>query len=86
MNYTAQVQVSRKAGIADPEGFTIERALPALDFRDVTEVTVGKIIWMQVAADDETQAAARVRELCDRLLTNPVIEDAEIAISLREDT
>ena len=74
------VEVRLRPDVADPQGATIERALPALGFTGVDGVRVGKAIRFTVDADDEQLARARVEELCHRFLTNPVIEDAEVTI------
>ena len=80
MPYAARVNVMLKPGIADPPGQTIERALPALGYEGVDEVRVGKIIELQVSASDEAEARARVEEMCERLLANPVIESYSVTI------
>ena len=74
------VEVRLRPDVADPQGATIERSLPALGFVGVDGVRVGKAIRFTVDADDEQAARARVDELCHRFLTNPVIEDAEVTI------
>ena len=75
------VEVRLRRGIADPQGSTIERALPALGFDSVREVRVGKAIRFTIEAADEAAARGAVDELCKRFLTNPVIEDAEVTVS-----
>jgi phosphoribosylformylglycinamidine synthase subunit PurS len=80
-SFSVHVEVSQRPGIADPEGATIERSLPALGFDEVSGVRVGKSIRFTVDAPDEATARARVEELCDRFLTNPVIEDATIHLT-----
>ena len=80
MSYSARVNVMLKPGIADPQGQTIERALPALGYSGVEEVRVGKIIELQVDASDGAEARSRVEEMCERLLANPVIESYEVTI------
>jgi phosphoribosylformylglycinamidine synthase len=75
------VEVTLRPGIADPQGATIERALPALGFEGVSGVRVGKAIRFTVQAADEDAARARVEQLCERFLTNPVIEDATITVA-----
>ena len=72
------VEVTLRPDVADPQGATIERSLPALGFGEVASVRVGKAIRFTVEATDEAAARARVEELCRRFLTNPVIEDATI--------
>jgi len=74
------VEVRLRPDVADPQGATIERSLPALGFAGVDGVRVGKAIRFTVEASDEAAARARVEELCRRFLTNPVIEDAEITV------
>ncbi len=81
MTFDVVVSVSLRPGIADPQGATIERALPALGFSGVVGVGVGKTIRFTVEAADETAARALVEDMCHRFLTNPVIEDSEIALS-----
>ena len=74
------VEVTLRPGIADPQGATIERALPALGFEGVDGVRVGKAIRFTVDAPDAATARARVDDLCQKFLTNPVIERADITI------
>jgi phosphoribosylformylglycinamidine synthase subunit PurS len=65
----ARVLVKPKAGILDPQGQAVERALPALGFTGVRNVHVGRLIELDV------EDPARLPEMCERLLTNPLIED-----------
>ncbi|MDQ5815654.1 MAG: phosphoribosylformylglycinamidine synthase subunit PurS [Actinomycetota bacterium] len=69
-----------KAGISDPQGQTIERALPALGYTGVKGVRVGKRIMLEIEAATEDEASARATEMCERLLANTVIEAYEVAI------
>ena len=80
MRFSARVEVRLRPGIADPEGATIERALPALGFDDMSGVRAGRAFRFVVEAPDAATAAARAVELADRLLANPVIEDSEVAV------
>jgi phosphoribosylformylglycinamidine synthase len=80
MTFQVHVEVTLRPGIADPEGATIEKSLPALGFDEVSGVSVGKSIRFAVEAADEAAARARAEELCERFLTNPVIEDAGIQV------
>lgn len=84
MIFDVVVEVLLRPGIADPQGATIERALPALGFSGVSGVTVGKSIRFTVQSGDEAAARALVSDMCDRFLTNPVIEDSTITISARD--
>jgi phosphoribosylformylglycinamidine synthase subunit PurS len=68
----ARVLVRPKAGILDPQGVAVERALPALGFEGVSNVHVGRLIELDI--EDPSQLAA----MCEKLLANPLIEDYEI--------
>jgi phosphoribosylformylglycinamidine synthase len=81
MIFPVLVEVQLRAGVADPQGATIERSLPALGFTGVQGVRVGKAMRFEVEAPDEAAARARVVDMCERFLTNPVIETATITIS-----
>jgi phosphoribosylformylglycinamidine synthase len=70
----ARVLIRPKAGILDPQGQTVERALPALGFEGVSHVHVGRLVELDI--EDLSQLDA----ICERLLTNPLIEDYEIQI------
>ena len=78
--FSVLVEVSLRPGIADPQGATIERALPALGFDTIHQVRTGKAIRFLVDADAEEGARTKVEELCQRFLTNPVIEQATVTI------
>jgi phosphoribosylformylglycinamidine synthase len=79
--YEARIDVSHLPGILDPQGATVEKALPALGYTNVTQVSVGKSIRLVVDAESEDAARAQVDEMCHRLLANPVIEAFTISIS-----
>jgi phosphoribosylformylglycinamidine synthase PurS subunit len=68
----ARVLIRPKEGILDPQGQAVERALPALGFDGVSRVHVGRLVELDV--DDP----ARLPEMCERLLANPLIEDYEV--------
>ena len=70
----ARVLIRPKAGILDPQGQTVERALPALGFEGVSNVHVGRLVELDI--EDLSQLDA----MCERLLTNPLIEDYEIQV------
>ena len=80
MKFSAEVRVTLKEGIADPQGQTIQRALPALGFDGVNDVRVGKHIELTVEASDAGDAEARVRQMCEQLLANPVIETFQVTV------
>ena len=63
-----------KAGILDPQGQVVERALPALGFEGVANVRVGRLIELDVEDPDQIPA------MCEKLLANPLIEDYEVQL------
>ena len=81
VRYEARVEITHLAGIADPQGATVERSLPALGYENVSRVRVGKSIRLVIDAPDAAAARAQVDEMCRRLLANPVIEAYEIELS-----
>ena len=80
MSYVARVNVMPKDGISDPQGQTIEQALPALGFEGVSDVRMGKTITLRVDASSAEHALARVEEMCERLLANTVIERYDVVL------
>ena len=72
------VNVGLKKGISDPEGNNIKKALRLLGFDEVEEVHVNKYFKITIKASDEDKAKERVKEMAEKLLTNPVIHDYEI--------
>lgn len=79
--FEALVEVQLRPGIADPQGATIEKALPALGFGGISAVRSGKAFRLTVEAADEEGARKQVDELCRRFLTNPVIEDSVVTVT-----
>ena len=79
-NYLAEVRVTPRAGLLDPEGKAIESALHSLDFPEAQHVRVGRLFHLQVTAKSTQEAQARVDAMCRKLLANPVTEDYEIAL------
>ncbi|HJP71850.1 MAG TPA: phosphoribosylformylglycinamidine synthase subunit PurS [Candidatus Limnocylindria bacterium] len=76
MHWLAEVHVSLRSGIADPEGQTIGSALRSLGYGSVSEVRSGKLMRISFEADDSDAAETAIAEMCRRLLANPVMETA----------
>jgi phosphoribosylformylglycinamidine synthase subunit PurS len=70
----ARVLIRPKAGILDPQGVAVERALPALGFSGVANVHVGRLVELDL--EDPNQLAA----MCEKLLANPLVEDYEVQL------
>jgi phosphoribosylformylglycinamidine synthase len=75
-----RVYVTPKRGILDPQGKAVENALRALGFGEVNDVTVGKYIEVGVRDLSPDAARDRVRDMCERLLANSVIEDFRLSV------
>jgi phosphoribosylformylglycinamidine synthase PurS subunit len=84
VRFAAAVDVMPKSGISDPQGTTIERALPTIGFEGIEDVRVGKRIEFVIEAPDEQSAASLIRRACERFLSNPVIEDFNFTIRVLE--
>ncbi len=68
----ARVLIRPKEGILDPQGQTVERALPALGFEGVSDVRIGRLVELEVPD------LAEVEAMCEKLLANPLVEDYEV--------
>jgi phosphoribosylformylglycinamidine synthase len=68
------VLIRPKAGILDPQGDAVERALPALGFAGVSRVHVGRLIELDV------EDPAQLEPMCEKLLANPLVEDYEVEL------
>ena len=71
-----RIEITRRPGLSDPEGLTTRQALHDLGYDDVVDVGFGRTIYLDIDATENTEA--RLREMCERLLANPVIEDFDI--------
>lgn len=78
------VRVRRRPSILDPQGKAVEHALSNLGLTSISGVRVGKLIEFDVEASDVDAAIAVAREACEKLLSNPVMEDFEIEIEERQ--
>ncbi len=74
----AIVNIQLKPGVLDPQGKALHHALGALGFSDVRSVRIGKQIVLELDETDPAKAEAEVKEMCEELLANTVIEDYEI--------
>jgi len=78
---TAVVNVFLKEGVLDPQGKAAHHALDSLNFDGVEDVRIGKQIILKLDTQDRAKAEAEVKEMCETLLANTVIEDYTIEIS-----
>lgn len=74
----AKVYVTLKPGVFDPQGKTVLGSLQSLGYQALTDVRVGKLIELQIETKSKKEAEAQLKEMCERLLANTVIEDYKI--------
>ncbi len=79
-HFSVLVEVQPREGIADPEGATIERALPALGLDGVSGMRAGKAFRFDITAADDADALARATVVAERVLANPVIEESTVTV------
>jgi phosphoribosylformylglycinamidine synthase subunit PurS len=78
VRFRAQVVVSLKDGLLDPQGKAVEGSLPALGWTNVSDIRVGRYVELDVEAIDQDAAVSQVQAMAERLLSNPVIETFRI--------
>ncbi|MYD53365.1 MAG: phosphoribosylformylglycinamidine synthase subunit PurS [Chloroflexi bacterium] len=80
MRYKAEIHVTLKRTVNDPQGLAIRGGLHSLGYESVESVRAGKFIEVWLEADSEDEAQRLADEMSDQLLANPVIEDYSVAI------
>ena len=78
--FTAEVFVVLKPVVNDPEGLVIRDALRTIGFNEVTWVRSGKYLTIELGAENAAEAEARLTQMCDKLLANPVIEEYRFTV------
>jgi phosphoribosylformylglycinamidine synthase len=77
----ATVYVTIRQNVLDPQGKAVRDALGTLGFGEVKDVRIGKYMELELATEDRAEAEARIREMCEKLLANPVIEDCRFELA-----
>jgi phosphoribosylformylglycinamidine synthase len=77
----ANVYVTLKAGVLDPQGETVKRSLHLMGNDDIEEVRIGKFIQIKMRNQGLEQARRQLEEISDQLLANPVIEDFRVELA-----
>lgn len=80
MRFSGYVFVSPRKDILDPQGVAVKNALTSLGFGDVADVKVGKYLTLKMEAADAEAAGVVLREMCDKLLANPITEEYRLEI------
>jgi phosphoribosylformylglycinamidine synthase len=82
--YQVEVRIAPRAGLLDPQGQAIQHALRSLEFDEVEDVRVGRLVRVKLLADSARAARDAADAMCRQLLANPVTEDYEIALEATE--
>jgi len=82
--WIVEAEVMPKQGVNDPQGDAIMSGLKALGFAETNRVRCGKLIRVELDAENEAQALERATEMCQKLLANPVIEEFTLEIQAAE--
>jgi phosphoribosylformylglycinamidine synthase subunit PurS len=76
-----RVTVMYKKGVLDPQGKTILGSLHQLGYKEVTDVKAGKVLEISLPKMSKVQLEKKVKEMCDKLLANPIIEDYQLEVT-----
>jgi len=76
----AEISITLKKTVADPQGLTIKHALESLGYKDLADVRMGKLVVIKLNLRDKQRATRQVNEMCKKLLANPIIEDYSFSI------
>ena len=79
--FTVEAEIMPKRGVNDPQGEAVLSGLKLLGFNGACKVRVGKLIRFEVTAETDDAARASAKEMCEKLLANPVIEEFELSVS-----
>jgi len=76
----AQINITLKKTVSDPQGQTIKHALVSLNFDKLSNVRIGKYVVINIEGNDKKKAEEDVKDMCKKLLANPIIEDYSFQI------
>lgn len=79
--YSVRVQILPKQDILDPQGQAVEKALISMGYKNVKDIKIGKEIVFEITAESAEKAKTEAKQMCERLLANPVIEDYKIEVN-----
>ena len=77
----AEIYITLKKTVSDPQGLTIKHALESLGYKNLEGVRVGKLITIKLSSKDKKEAKQKLDGMCQKLLANPIIEDYHLKIS-----
>ncbi len=76
----AEIYITLKRTVSDPQGLTIKHALESLGYKDLADVRMGKLVIIKLNFKDKKRAPQQINQMCKRLLANPIIEDYHFTI------
>lgn len=76
------IHVTLKKTVSDPQGLTIKHALESLGYSGIQDTRIGKLIVLTLATDDRKQARKDIKQMCKKLLANPIIEDYKFKLKV----
>lgn len=79
-DFRIDVRITPRAGLLDPQGKAVHHALQSLDFPEVEDVRVGRLVRLRLRAGSPDEARERADEMCRKLLANPVTEDYRLEL------
>jgi len=77
----AKIYVTLKKGVLDPQGKAVQHSLESLGYKEVRDIRLGKYMEVKFGDIERDKADTRIKEMCEKLLTNPVIEDYRFEVS-----
>ena len=76
----AEIYITLKDTVSDPQGLTIKHALESLGYKDIEDLRIGKSVILKLNYKDKQEAEKKIDEMCKKLLANPIIEDYRFRI------
>lgn len=76
----AEINITLKRTVADPQGLTIKHALESLGYKDLADVRMGKLVIIKIDSKDKKRAKQEIGDMCKKLLANPIIEDYHFTV------
>ncbi len=82
--FKAKITVTLKKGVADPQGLAVINALRTMQYNNIQDVRIGKYIEVALQSSTNADAQKEVREICEKLLVNPIIEQYHYELEAAE--
>jgi len=84
MNFVADIVVTLKPSVLDPQGSTVKEALHSMGYSKVDDVRMGKYMEVTLSAESKDDAQNKIDEMCHKVLVNPVIETYSFELKEQE--